>query len=157
MRAVAAAFASGVLLAFTTFLVVPIPAVRPDIALTSDLILVLGTITWVAWRKPYMATIAGTAFGICWGFIICMRVLVVVLINHEPMVIEWPFLLALAALPLVGIALSTPFWVIRSRPRRRAERGICPICGYDLRGNPEGSICPECGAKRLFSGSATQT
>jgi hypothetical protein len=29
--------------------------------------------------------------------------------------------------------------------RRRAERGLCTGCGYDLRGNASG-VCPECGA-----------
>jgi hypothetical protein len=30
------------------------------------------------------------------------------------------------------------------RGRRRAARGLCPSCGYDLTGNTSG-VCPECG------------
>ena len=32
----------------------------------------------------------------------------------------------------------------RLRRRRRARRGLCPGCGYDLTGNVSG-VCPECG------------
>ena len=37
------------------------------------------------------------------------------------------------------------FWLVLTRPRRRRRRGACARCGYDLRGNPGVSACPECG------------
>ena len=38
---------------------------------------------------------------------------------------------------------------VRSK-RRRAARGMCPRCGYDLRATP--GRCPECGTTRSTSG-----
>jgi hypothetical protein len=48
-------------------------------------------------------------------------------------------------LPLLLTVLGVP--VLRSgvRARRRALAGSCPSCGYDQRGIPPGSPCPECG------------
>lgn len=37
-----------------------------------------------------------------------------------------------------------PLW--QSRQERRAKKGLCLECGYDLRGNTSG-VCPECGAE----------
>ena len=53
-----------------------------------------------------------------------------------------PIALATAALPLWG------FVSLRARLRRgrRARRGLCRACGYDLRATPD--HCPDCGTPR---------
>ena len=52
-------------------------------------------------------------------------------------------------LPLVVTAALPSWrgwsWLKRRGSQRRA--GLCPTCGYDLRGNVSG-VCPECGAGR---------
>ena len=55
-----------------------------------------------------------------------------------------------------GFAINTVFyafilWLLFAGPfvlrrRRRIRRGLCPKCGYDLRGSKDASACPECGA-----------
>jgi hypothetical protein len=49
---------------------------------------------------------------------------------------HWALLPPLMVLPIYGV------W-LRSRVRRRAAAGLCPLCGYDLRATPD--RCPECG------------
>ena len=61
----------------------------------------------------------------------------------------WGVLLPIAAWALVGVARI--FWlpVQRRRLERSVDRtrsGRCATCGYDLRGNPLGGHCPECGS-----------
>jgi hypothetical protein len=51
------------------------------------------------------------------------------------------------ALPLTLLMLVAYSW-LGWRRDARAARGLCPVCGYDLRGASEPSAaCPECGSK----------
>ncbi len=50
----------------------------------------------------------------------------------------------------VAFAMAGRLAAIASRARRnlrreRRARGRCAACGYDVRGNPHGALCPECG------------
>jgi hypothetical protein len=65
-----------------------------------------------------------------------------VVIPCEPI---WPGLLANTAF-YGGILWA--LWFAPGAVRRglRNRRGACVRCGYDLRSNPAGSACPECGA-----------
>lgn len=49
-------------------------------------------------------------------------------------------------IPLALVAI--PAAALDSRTRRRRRPGLCPTCGYDLRGLPTSPAppCPECGA-----------
>ncbi len=52
----------------------------------------------------------------------------------------------------VGCYLAILFHQHRCRQRveTRKRRGLCPVCGYDVRGSPE--RCPECGTAAVSSG-----
>jgi hypothetical protein len=52
---------------------------------------------------------------------------------------HWAVALPLSALPLWRLARAPA----RRRRRLRARRGLCRLCGYDLRATP--GRCPECG------------
>lgn len=49
---------------------------------------------------------------------------------------HWFLILLLAALPVARVTSKL-------HRRRRIRHGLCPSCGYDLRGTPD--RCPECG------------
>jgi hypothetical protein len=55
---------------------------------------------------------------------------------HRVAVPYWSLVLVFAGLPLARAGGAI-------RKRRRARRGACPTCGYDLRATP--GRCPECG------------
>src|SRR5204863_6586462 len=69
---------------------------------------------------------------------------------HRTLIIAGaPFWMVTAATLVLPV-----FWIGRrmrsSFRRRRLERkGLCINCGYDLRGTPRGSACPECGLSGL--------
>jgi hypothetical protein len=51
-----------------------------------------------------------------------------------------PMFLLTSILPLTWAAFRYASW---KRFKARSRLGLCPICGYDLRGTPD--RCPECG------------
>lgn len=55
----------------------------------------------------------------------------------------WLIALPLPYLMLLLAALPTFWWASARRERHRRTTGLCPGCGYDLRGTPD--HCPECG------------
>ena len=55
--------------------------------------------------------------------------------------VQYPVLVLLTLL-LPGACFGIAY--MGRRRRTRAERGLCPACGYDLRATP--GRCPECGA-----------
>jgi hypothetical protein len=63
-------------------------------------------------------------------------------------------------LPAALLAVPPALWLWRlparraGRARSRSFRGLCPGCGYDLRGTPE--RCPECGADASVSSSKSE-
>lgn len=71
--------------------------------------------------------------------------------QHLPLLPVWPgfaintMVYALA----LWLLLAAPAAVRSWRAASRIRRGLCPKCGYDLRGTPVDAItCPECGAPR---------
>ncbi len=72
--------------------------------------------------------------------------------SPEPMRVYWPGvandMLVVALMVLLGLSLvRVPGWCaayLHNTQRSRLERGVCPVCGYSLKGLTH-SVCPECG------------
>jgi hypothetical protein len=61
----------------------------------------------------------------------------------------WALLLPPALVPVARMG----GWVVRlTRARSKRLRGLCPVCGYDLRESPD--RCPECGTFRPLVGTS---
>ena len=57
-------------------------------------------------------------------------------------------------MPLSVALLSASALAIwhRANTRDRLAAGLCPECGYDLRGSKQADVCPECGCQRRAGG-----
>jgi hypothetical protein len=64
--------------------------------------------------------------------------------STEVIIPYWSVVTLTGVLPAAWAAARTRRWLIA---RRRASRGCCTRCGYDLRATP--GRCPECGAAAL--------
>lgn len=53
--------------------------------------------------------------------------------------------LATVAMLVVAVLPMTLLVLTLDAVAREAKAGHCAGCGYDLRGLPSGSVCPECG------------
>jgi hypothetical protein len=56
-------------------------------------------------------------------------------------VVPWPWLQAIASFLCIPVCIRL---LQLHRYQRRQTRGLCPLCGYDLRATPD--RCPECGS-----------
>lgn len=90
-------------------------------------------VTMPAWRPPF------TKFGYNYNRRDPTVLYVAYRQVHVP---HWMICGALAILPTLTLVRS-----VRRRvtSRYRAQRGLCPRCGYDLRASPD--KCPECGLR----------
>ena len=68
--------------------------------------------------------------------------------------IRVPWALGLVAGSIVGSTMAAALWCAFVNPRiwQRfrgvlGDHGLCPQCGYDLRGVPAAPVCTECGAR----------
>ena len=62
--------------------------------------------------------------------------------DHYYVIYVSQLLLLLLTIGILGL-LSVP--ILRRRRHKRAARGLCQSCGYDLRVHRAGDKCPECG------------
>jgi hypothetical protein len=53
-------------------------------------------------------------------------------------VLLWPIV-------VVALGIGSPLLLSARRLARRNRPGLCPACGYDMKGLAEGAGCPECG------------
>ena len=97
---------------------------------------------------PYFFNISLAAIAVFCTVFLALAIRDMGVINYERKVIGFINLVL-----LVCSVLLLPFvnrytrWLKMKAIRTVANCQLCFECGYDLQGNPEGTHCPECGAK----------
>jgi hypothetical protein len=61
-----------------------------------------------------------------------------------PLTAQWQLIFPAWSLLMVASIPLAMLFALALAQRRRKQRGLCAVCGYDLRGNTSG-VCPECG------------
>ncbi len=81
-----------------------------------------------------------------WPLLLCVGFFQAYLLCRTklPVIREWWFPLA-SLVPIAGVAIFIAWRLNRDalEINTRRQRGLCEVCGYDLRGTPD--QCPECG------------
>jgi hypothetical protein len=99
-------------------------------------------------RPPKMESILQTASYVV-ALLVCAAAVIISLLVADAGRVLQPlalFILLPAAVVLaVVLALRRREAIARRRRADREAAGLCPICGYDLRGSPR--RCPECGSE----------
>lgn len=91
----------------------------------------------------FLLSIATTMVAIMISCITCC----VIWIPYVSSVILLPITIFMRCFPLYYLAEYGAEWKIFQDD----DGPKCPVCGYDLRGNPNASTCPECGANLLIT------
>jgi hypothetical protein len=86
---------------------------------------------WHAARFICIAWVCGVAFAVNF-------------VATRPLPV-WLVFIAVAIGPVLLVLMLIPPMVFGEREHRRVA-GLCPTCGYSLRGNESG-VCPECGTR----------
>ena len=135
-------------------------------------------VAWTCWLCPWLAS-GDTAMkppehpmaysrslrGFLWlpaGFCL-MSAAVFVFIrvtDQAPLPPKAFLMLGLSVLSFI-LLLPWTLWLSRGVKRRLrvtlTARAICWRCGYDLRGNPDATACPECGEEEAYEADGVET